>query len=476
MSLSVVLTTSPVKVSERYGVFAGAASTQPSFGLVSVAAAGRETGAQLRVIDSAAENLSVDAAFRAIMRLDPDVVGISSTTCGIVAAGELAASIKKTLPQVVVALGGPHVTAIPEETLREFPAIDVAVVGEGEVTFSELLRGLHAKREVPEDLHGIGLRRNGVVQVNQRRPLISDMDELPLPAWSLLRSFPKAFRPSPGRVKRYPCASVVLMRGCPNTCLFCDRSVFGNRCRAYSPARAVTILRDLVKNYGVKEILIEDDTFFVFKHWIEEFCQRLIAEKLDITWSCLGRVDRITPALLKLLRRSGCWHISFGIESGDPNILSAMNKRVTLEQIEQAVRWSKDAGLVTKGFFIVGFPDETRESLDATRKLATSLSLDDISVMQMTPFPGTALFAVAEQMGRFDRDWTKMSTLETVFVPNGFTKEALEKARARILREFYFRPRIFVQKGLHALLHPRVGWHMLKAFASLVRVAGTNRS
>jgi radical SAM superfamily enzyme YgiQ (UPF0313 family) len=172
--------------------------------------------------------------------------------------------------------------------------------------------------------------------------------------------------------------------------------------------------------------------------------------------------------LLGLMRRAGCWHISYGIESGDPEILTRMNKRLDLDQIRQAVAWSRDAGLRTKGFFIVGFPGESTESLDRTRELAKSLPLDDISVMQMTPFPGSELYHMAAQWGEFDRDWRRMTALDTVFVPHGFTREGLEAARGRMLSEFYFRPAIVARHAAEVLRHPRLLWDMLKGLRALL--------
>ena len=321
-------------------------------------------------------------------------------------------------------------------------------------------------------LAGTAVREGENVTTNSPRALIQSLDDLPLPAWSLLEGFPFKFRPSPARIKRWPCASIVLTRGCPNQCVFCDRSVFGNRCRAYSPAYAMDLMKDLRYHYGVKEILIEDDTFIVSRQRVQEFCERIISEKIDITWSCLGRADRVNPELLSLMRRAGCWHISYGIESGDPAILKGMKKNLDIDQIKRAVVWSKEAGLYTKGFFMVGFPNESEMSLFATLSLAKSLPLDDISVMQLTPFPGSQLYETAEQHGQFERDWRKMNTIDTVFIPQGFSKKDLEAARAKILREFYMRPGIIIRQLGRVARHPRVSLSVLKGFLSFLRVTG----
>lgn len=454
MACRVFLTTAPTTLESRYGRFAVAGSTQPSFGLVCLAAVALKEGHEVKVVDAAAENLTVDETVQEVVRFRPDVIGISATTVGIVAAGELAASVKRKLPDALTAVGGPHVTALPAETLAEFPSVDMGVIGEGEETLVDLLSAVAKKKGVPESILGTVVRIDGRVTVHQRRPLISDLDQLPLPAWSHLRGFPGLFRPSFSRLKRLPCCSVVLTRGCPNRCLFCDRSVFGNKCRSYSPTYALNMIKDLRYNYGVKEILIEDDTFVVDRRRVEEFCQFFIDEKVDVTWSCLGRADRMTPELLQLMKRAGCWNVAYGIESGDEIILKAMSKKLTIKQIEEAVSWSHEAGLVTRGFFMVGFPGETHDSMAATMDLVERLPLDDISVMQLTPFPGTDLYLRAEEFGTFDKDWKKMNSLNTVFVPLGLTTEDMEKARNRMIKAFYLRPRIVFSKLLQAVATP----------------------
>jgi anaerobic magnesium-protoporphyrin IX monomethyl ester cyclase len=469
--LRVALISSPISLEERYGRFSGAGNTESSYALVCLAAVAEREGMDVRIIDAAAENLSVEQTIVEIKEYKPDIVGISSTTAGIVASGKLAECLKALDKSIITIIGGCHVTSLPEETLAEFNGFDIAVIGEGEVTFTEILKAINETGALPTTLPGTALRLKGHFSLNVRRPLIQDLDALPLPAWRLLRGFPDSFIPSPARINRFPCASVVLARGCPNRCQFCDRSVFGNKVRSYSPAYAINLIKDLVNNFGVKEILIEDDTFIISRKWVKEFCERLMAEKMDITWSCLGRADRVTPDILKLMRRAGCWHISYGIESGDQRILAAMNKGEDLSRMADAVCWSREAGLTTKGFFMVGFPGETVESLRLTKDLALKLPLDDISVMQLTPFPGTALYQSASEYGAFEKDWRKMNTLNTVFVPHGFTREDMEKARSEILGAFYFRPSVLIGKLMNVISNPRIFWYMFKGFLVLLKVA-----
>jgi radical SAM superfamily enzyme YgiQ (UPF0313 family) len=466
-----VLVSSPVSVAERYGAFAGVGSTEPSFGLLCLAAVARREGAAVAIVEASARGLTPEAALQQVLAFRPEVVGFTATTSGIVQAADLARRVKVAIPEVLTLIGGCHATALPEDTLRSFPAFDMAVLGEGEETLVEVLRRVSCGERCPA-VAGTAVREGEVVRLMEARPLMHELDSLPLPAWDLLEGFPRAFQPSPGRIRRWPCASVVFTRGCPNQCVFCDRSVFGNRCRAYTPAYAVELVRDLHDRYGVRELLIEDDTFVLSKDRVREFCERLIGLGLRMSWSCLGRADRVDPGLLKLMRKAGCWHISYGVESGDPDILKAMHKRLDVDQIRQAVEWSREAGLRTKGFFIVGFPGETRASLAKTKALACSLELDDISVMQMTPFPGSELYDIAERHGAFERDWRKMNVLNTVFVPHGFTRAQLESARAGMLRSFYFRPKIVARQAVHFLANPRLIPLAWKSFGTLRKVAG----
>ncbi len=470
MNARLVLATAPVSLAERYGAFAGAANTEPSFGLACLAASARDAGADVAIVEAAAGNLPLGETLGRILTFNPNVVGLTATTSGIEAAAALAARIKREHPEILVLIGGCHGTALPDDTLEHYSGFDLAVVGEGELTLVDILRAMDGGQAIPAGIVGTVERRDGTIHHNPPRDLIHELDTLPLPAWDLLEGFPRAFRPSPARIRRWPCASVVLTRGCPNRCTFCDRSVFGRMCRAYTPAYAVGMIKQLREKYGVREILIEDDTFIISRKRVAEFCKRLLDQKIDVTWSCLGRADRVTPDLLTLMRKAGCWHITYGIESGDADILKSVNKNLDIPQITQALDWSRAARLQTKGFFIVGFPGETEATLAATRDLALSLPLDDVSVMLLQPFPGSEIYSTASEMGTFNCDWRKMTTLEATFIPSGFTKESLEAARTQLMRDFYFRPGLMLRQAIHLAARPRAAWATFQGFLAFLKV------
>ncbi len=433
----------PSSLTERYGKLAGAGSSSPALGILLLAAVARNKGHEVIVVDTAALGIGMGQVVEQIFREEPDVIGISSTTMGICNAAFLADRIKESLPQTTIVVGGPHVSAAPEETMQRFSAFDIAVVGEGEETLLELLDAVAEKRSVQE-ICGICYRRDGVVKTNPRRAFIKNLDDLPFPAWDLLDDFPSRYAPAPFKVKSLPSASLVSSRGCPNQCIFCDRSVFGTACHAFSVDYVIKMMLELYYTYGVRHFCFEDDTFVTFRHRLIEICERLIEMKLDLSWSCLGRANHVNAETLALMKRAGCWQISFGIETGCQEILDTIHKHVTLEKIEKAVSLCHEAGILTKGFFIVGHPGETWETLGRTVAFALRLPLDDISVSMLTPFPGTEIYERAAEFGVFDGDWSRMNLLNAVFVPYGLTHEDLEQCQRELMRRFYLRPRIIM--------------------------------
>lgn len=466
----VVLTSAPLTLADRYGDYASAANTEPSFGLASLAASALKAGAEVRLIEASSCSMDVNQTLKDVSDFSPDILGISATTLGIVPAATLAAQIKTIAPDTITIIGGCHVSALPVETLTEFPDFDIGVIGEGEQTLTDIIQAVNNGSIHTCCIPGTCVRTDTDIVRHPPRSPIQDLDSLPLPAWHLLEGFPRRFKPSPARIMRWPCASIVMTRGCPNACTFCDRSVFGRRCRSYSPGYAADLCEDLTKNFGVREILIEDDTFIISQSNVALFCEELISRKLNLSWSCLGRADRIELDLLKLMRKAGCWHMSFGIESGDEKILKSVNKNLNLDQISAALQNCRSAGIRTKGFFMVGFPGESEASLSATESLVRKLPLDDITVMHLTPFPGSELYIQAQTAGTFDKDWKNMNALNPVFVPHGMTASSLEQARNRILHAFYSRPDVAMRHAAHAIRHPGLIPHYAAGAMTLLKV------
>lgn len=225
----------------------------------------------------------------------------------------------------------------------------------------------------------------------------------------------------------------------------------------------------LYKKFNVREILIEDDTFVTFKPRLIEICEGLISRNIRISWSCLARADAVTPEVLGLMKKAGCWSISYGIETGDPEVMKFIGKNITLDKIEEAVRWTKEAGILSKGFFIIGHPIDTHDTIKKTIDFALRIPLDDISVSMMTPFPGSKLYEIASQYGKFEDDWKRMNELNVVFVPKGLTEDDMHRYSKEVFRRFYLRPRIVLNYMKRITENPKSLPFYLKGFTAFLK-------
>lgn len=441
--LDIIFINPPLTMEERYGKLAQAGSLEPPHGLCNLAAVCLKENISVEILDVPALGLSYEKTVKTILSKSPKCVGITAVTISVHNAAKLAQMLKTADSKIVTILGGPHLTALPSETMRKFPAFDIGVIGEGEITIIELIKTLNQKQP-PDKIKGIIFRKNGTLAVNPAREFIKNLDELPLPAWELLPDM-KKYRPAAASCKRLPSTSIITTRGCTGKCTFCDRSGFGESIRGHSAEYIIKIISHLQEKYSVRDIRIMDDNFILFRSKITKVCELLKEKKIDISWSCLARVDMVNLETLKMVREAGCWQIAYGLESGSQGILDLLNKNITLDQIKKAVRLTKEAKIKTLGYFMVGNPKETEETVAATQRLIEELDLDDIKITFFTPYPGSKIFQTAKQYGTFDDDWRKLdANLEPVFIPTGLTKEYLIKMQKKLLREFYLKPRIIL--------------------------------
>jgi radical SAM superfamily enzyme YgiQ (UPF0313 family) len=197
----------------------------------------------------------------------------------------------------------------------------------------------------------------------------------------------------------------------------------------------------LVSRYGIRDLFIHDDNFIVLKKRLAEICQTIIDRNIDITWSCLGRVNHVEPELLPLMRRAGCWQINLGIESGSQRILDLIGKRTRLDQIEKVIGTIRDSGIRVKGLFMIANFGETEETIQETLDFIKRVPMDDFHMTCFTPFPGSESYTLASQYGQFDPSWESISmfTAEN-FIPSGLTRELIEYYYRKAYRTFYLRP------------------------------------
>lgn len=461
---AILLANAPYSLYERYGDLASVGSTLPHLGLLMLGSVLRKAGHRVRIIDSTAQILDNKETLEEIKIFQPDIVGFTGVTPSILKAVKMASMVKDLYPSIPILIGGPHFTAIPEKTLMDYPVFNYGVVGEGEITIVELVNALASNRK-PSNVPGVAFLENGRVRFNPPRPPIMNLNSLPFPAWELLDDFPSKYHPALFKYKRLPSTHIISSRGCPHKCIFCDTSVFSRRVRFHSPEYVLEMVDFLVKYFKIKEIVFEDDQFLVKQERVAEICEGLLNAKFDIAWSCSGRVDSVNDlALLKLMKRSGCWQINYGIESASQKILDFAKKAITIEQVEKAVNLTRKAGILAKGYFIFGLPFETEKTMKDSIRFAKQIPLADVSVFMLTPFPGSRMYDIAEQYGTIENDFDKMNVLNVVFIPKGLSKEKLLYFQRRFMKEFYLRPRILVNYIKRLASNPLNFIRMLKAF------------
>jgi radical SAM superfamily enzyme YgiQ (UPF0313 family) len=438
----ILLVYPPITKLERYSSAMGAAGgEQIPLGLYYLAAFVRQRGFDVDVIDAETQGLTNDDIIDRMREERFQVLGISSTTVAFHRARQLAEAVKDALPGTITVVGGPHVSSQPEHPMR-FPAFDFALRNEGEQTLAELLDSVLGNGQTVSEIRGLVHRSNGQTVVNPPRPNVEDIDSLPLPAYDLIPDLGK-YTPPPCNYKASPVANIITTRGCPNQCTFCDNNTFGRKLRIRSPESVVQEIELLMRSFGVREIAFVDDTFTIKPQRIYEIFELLRAKGLKFPWTCMARIDTVDEGLLRYMRENGCWHVSFGIESGDQNVLREIRKNITLEAVERVTELCHKLRILTKGFFMVGHPTDTAESIDRTIAFATRLKLDDVVVTINTPMPGSYQYEHAHEHGTLDvSDWSWFNYHNPVFVPNGLTREVLLTKHREFYRKFYLRPRI----------------------------------
>ncbi len=368
-----------------------------------------------------------------IQKHNPDIVGISFLTGVRFSAFEIA-KISKSFGSIVI-VGGPHITHTAKETLEGIPAIDIAVLGEGEVTFLEVLTNIREGKNL-DGIPGIAYRKDNQIIFNSSRNFIDNLDILPQPAWHLLP------------IRAYPEYTLMGTRGCWGDCIFCESPSFWKRkIRYFSPSKVVDWAHYLIKNYGRKTIRFRDDYFTANEKWALEICDEIIKRKLKIRWECQGRVDLADAKIFKRMAEAGCYKISFGVEAGSGRILKLINKQITKDQVRNTINLARKAGfreIVT--FFMIGHPSETIPDMEETYNFSLELKADLVSFKPADIFPGAKLFEIAKENKVLPKDfsWLQKGIYNKGFcvekdVPTyenpGLTRSLLEK----ISREFFMR-------------------------------------
>jgi anaerobic magnesium-protoporphyrin IX monomethyl ester cyclase len=441
----ITLITPPPLDTVLYGdlKFEGVDSVTPPLNLLSLAAYIRQFGFVPSIVDGYANCYSIARILDKVAETKPDIIGITCTSPLFLSAVEIARAIKIRFQDITIIAGGPHITALPKESLR-YHCFDIAVIGEGEITLLELLEVIRDGKPLNQ-VNGIAYKIGGEIKITHPRERIVGLDVLPMPAWDLLPSLGHPYHASIVGTKKNKSTPIITSRGCPGLCVFCDTSTFGRIYRFFSAEYVHNTMQHLMDNYGIDDYLIYDDTFCADKKRLKQICEGIIDRGWKITWQCCARIEQVNYELLRLMKKAGCWEIEYGIESGDPRVLKMMRKGVNLENARKTIKMTHDLGIEARGNFIFGNIGETRESLEKTIRFILSTDLDYIQQSFLTPYPGAYLYGIADNYGQFDPDFRRMSNLTINFVPHGLNKKVLKYYSRRLFLMFYLRPRIILR-------------------------------
>jgi len=341
-----------------------------------------------------------------VLEHNPRYVCISTLTPRYPTVVRMCEEIKKMNPGVITIVGGPHVTGLPRMSL--FDPITYGIIGEGEEALLELLNTLEAGHE-PSGLENLVFREGGGIRVNQTRPFIRNLDELPFPAWDLM-TFDEYTDPI---YFEGPHLATFSGRGCPYDCSFCaSRVTWKGKLRLRSEENVMQELRHMVHVLGIRNLMFWDDTFAADKKRAVTLCGRMIEEKLDVRYTVQIRADSVSEPLVAALRDSGCAFAAIGVESGNENMLVKIGKRETKAQFRRAVKLMKEAGLPVIASYIIGLPGDTHETIRETIDFAFELDADQSKFMILAPFPGTRVYDLAVSKGLVDpTDFGQMEAL-----------------------------------------------------------------
>lgn len=432
-----VLLVNPPWYSKDQNIWHGIKAAMPPLGLLSIAAYAEREGFRTRVIDLHVERCGIETFRAALRTAAPKVVGISMMTATAIAAHRVARIVKEELPDARVVVGGVHADAMPEECLRSH-AIDVAVRGDGEETFARIAAGV----ALPE-LRGVSFRRNGERVHTPAGSVNLDLDALPLPAYHLVPM--RKYHPALGASRRLPAINMVMTRGCPGKCTFCNSAETPLRVR--SADLVVDEIALLRERYGIREIQFYDDTFTVMKQNTLRFCEQMKKRRLGVTWSAFARTDCFSESLAKALREGGCHQLMFGVESGDPEILERIRKPIDIDKTRWAVRVAQKAGLEVRATFMLGNPGETEESMQRTIDYAVSLRPDLALFNITTPYPGTQMFEWAKRHGYLrTEDWSEYELSASIMQLPTVSNAAVAAAYSRAHRSFYAQPGVLLRR------------------------------
>jgi magnesium-protoporphyrin IX monomethyl ester (oxidative) cyclase len=460
--MKILLINPPSKIDNMFGIGSALVQKYEPLGLLYIAAAARQKGYDVKVIDCFAENMGLEELKIKISAIDPDVIGITTLTCNGSIVFELGKWLKSAHPEILVVLGNIHASEFAKQYL-ENKCCDIVVNGEGEYVFLKIIE-LNSGKYKKSDIKGISyLDQNGNIVISSDYNIIDNITELPLPARDLVK--PKLYKFTSLSNQLYmggrdsAVKIMVTSRGCPNKCSFCAID-HNNKPRFNDPIKVVDEIEFLKKEYNISYIYFEDSLFIANKQRILKICSEINRRKIDILWGIQGHVNYITKDIIKPLEDAGCYDMALGIESGVQRLLDKINKQTRLEKITEVVNMVKaNSKILLEGLFILGLPTETYDESLKTIEFAKRLNIDMAQFSIFTPYPGSQLFNELKNEGKIDTGirsdgsvdtsvWEKYSAyisftdVAPIWITPALTLKQLRNLQKKAQRSFYLRPAI----------------------------------
>jgi len=420
----------------------------------------REKKCGVGVLDCPGLGLQADEIYEIINKKNPAIIAFSSTTYTLDRCSVIAKNIRNKFPTKLTVLGGAHANVAGNETAKTYDYFDIISYGlDGEYIIFDIVKKYFSKNfdrnsfindfALLESIKGVIFKKNNVVIRNAPSQPIENLDELPFPARDL---FPmERYKPLENQYRKLPATTMVVIRGCPYVCTFCDQAGTGARRR--SPKKVVEEMKLCVEKYKIKEITFWDDTLSYHNKWMKEFLNLLIRENLGLSWSCYAAVNTVDKDILQLMSKAGCWNIFYGFETAvddlAKNILTNRKNR-NFERMKQVVQWTREASIEIRGSFMIGMPGETPELAKQTIQNAIDLDPDYAQFSVVCPFPGTKLAKEIKQgkWGKFiSKNLEEYNTMKVTWLPSGYNSpEELENMERYAYRQFYLRPSYIFSK------------------------------
>ncbi|MEW6407094.1 MAG: radical SAM protein [Patescibacteria group bacterium] len=442
----------------------------PSIGLGYIGAVLEKQGHNVKIIDIDADRVTEDDLRKRIVEDKIDLAGIMVLTPIFTNAVRTAHIIKKC-SNVKVVFGGMHPTIMPQDCLK-IKDVDFVVIGEGEQTILELINQIQGEGKF-KDVKGVGFKKDEKIIINENRPLIEDLDSLPFPAMRLFNNIKYTY---PDAIAS-PTFPIVTSRGCPGTCTYCSaQSMFGRKFRARSAVNIVDEIEKLIKDFGVKEVHIWDDNFVTIKERVLKVRDEIKKRAIFIKFAFPNgvRADFLDKDVIGALKEMGTYSIGLGIESGNNEILRRVKKNINLDKIKDAVKLAKKSGIEVWGFFMLGLPGETKETVNNTIKFAIDLDPDIAKFHILKPYPGTEVFKEFVNnnlIDDFDFSHYGIHTGPVHHLKN-LAVEEMNYLQRSAYKKFYFRPSKIINQIIRLKSFTRIKLN-IKVSLSVIRKAFT---